>query len=311
MRNSFRFRCVFVLFIILFMPAMATGAKLMQTDEIKQGYIKHAALAQLYRWYLFYEHPDYGIDNALNILSSDIKVSSSLGDASGHEEYVKAVSQLPASWKNSHNVHMPSVVINSEGVINLTTDITYLNHGSLENDAIRTAELSYVMTLESDDTILPKFTQITIAQKSEGTTEAFVPSYRHNRVSSLIHYWMALIEDPSRNAEPVKEILSDEFSLNFSSGSITSFDQFREWLAGPGSQVVASTHEVSNLVTEEIAEGVFSATMDLDWNGILPNASEMTAKTRHSWVIEDDPTQRFARIRTMDVEILEPFAPKP
>ena len=283
----------------------------MQTDEIKQGYIKHASLTQLYRWYLFYEHADYGIDNALNILSNEINVISSLGEANGHDEYVKGVSQLPASWKNAHNVHIPSVSIDNQGVIRLTTDITYLNQGLLENDAVRTAELSYTMTLASDDTVLPKFTQISITQNADGTADAFTPSYRHNRVRSLVHYWMALIEDPARDAEPVKEILSNDFSLNFTSGSITSFDQFREWLAGPGSQVVASTHAISNFTTEEIAEDVFSATMDLDWNGILPDSSEMMAKTRHQWVIEDDPTQRFARIRTMDVEILEPFTPKP
>ena len=311
MKYSFHIRSLTILLVMLFTPTMATGTKLMQTDEIKQGYVKHATLAQLYRWYLYYEHPDYGIDNALNILSKDINVMSSLGEANGHADYASRVSQLPASWKNAHNVHVPTVTIDNQGEINLTTNITYLNQGLLDNDAVRTAELTYTMTLASDDTALPKFTQITIEQNADGTTDAFVPSYRHNRVSSLVHYWMALIEDPSRNAEPVKEILASEFSLNFTSGSITSYDQFSEWLAGPGSQVVASTHAISNLETEEITEGVFSATMDLDWNGILPNSSEMVAKTRHRWVIEDDPTRRFAQIRTMDVEILEPFAQKP
>ena len=50
--------------------------------------------------------------------------------------------------------------------------------------------------------------------------------------------------------------------------------------------------------------------MTFDWNGILPNATEMTAKTKHTWIVIDDPTERFARIKTMDVEVLEPFKPK-
>ncbi len=283
----------------------------MQTSEIKQGYKKHAALTQLYRWYLFYEHPEYGIDNALDILAEDINVKSGLGEANGHQQYSDRVAQLPADWKNAHNVGSPVVSIDEQGAIQLKTDITYLNEGMLEEGATRTAQLSYTMTLASNNTVLPKFTHIAIAQNEDGTTNEFQSSYRHNRVRSVVHYWMALIEDPSRNADPVKEILSDEFSLNFTSGSITSFDEFSRWLAGPGSQVVASTHKISNFSTTEITERTYTATMDLDWNGILPDSSEMTAKTKHHWVIEDDPKQRFPRIRTMDVDILEPFTPKP
>ena len=305
------FRSLIVLSLTGLLAPMATGAELMSTDEIKQGYTKHAALTQLYRWYLFYEHPDYGIENALDILSDDINVKSGLGEANGHQEYSDRVAQLPAHWKNAHHVGSPTVSIDDQGAIQLETDITYLNEGMLEESAVRTAQLRYTMTLATNNTVLPKFTRIAIAQKQDGATINFQSSYRHNRVRSLVHYWMALIEDPARNAEPVKEILSDEFSLNFSSGAITSFDQFSRWLAGPGSQVVASTHKISNFSTAETAELTYTATMDLDWNGILPDSTEMTAKTRHHWIIEDDPKKRFPRIRSMDVDIIEPFAPKP
>ena len=187
--------------------------------------------------------------------------------------------------------------------------ITYLNEGMMEGGTVRSAELSYTTTLAPSDTVLPKFTGIQIDQNSEGTVEAFRDVYPENRLLSLVHYWLALIEDPARNPEPVREILADEFALNFSSGVIKDFEGFKIWLAGPGSQVEASTHELSNFSHEVLADGNYKMNVDFDWQGILPDGNEMVAKTRHTWTVTDNPADRFAKISNVDVEILEPFAP--
>jgi hypothetical protein len=36
----------------------------------------------------------------------------------------------------------------------------------------------------------------------------------------------------------------------------------------------------------------------------------MIVKTRHRWAVMDIPAERFARIKSVDVEVLKPFAPK-
>lgn len=282
----------------------------MTTQEIKEGFRKHAALTQLYRWYLLYEEPKYGIENQLDILDKDVTVKSGLGEAKGHEQYAKRVKQIPTTWKNAHDVKSTAVTLGEDGSITMTANITYLNEGLLKDGGVRSADLTYTTVLKATDTVLPDFTSIEIAQNSEGKAEAFVSEYDNNRMRSLVHYWLALIEDPSRNPEPVREILADGFSLNFSSGAITDFDGFKAWLAGPGSSVVASTHEIGDFSQEGIGENQYKVSMTFDWNGILPNKAEMTAKTKHTWVVIDDPTERFARIKTVDVEVLEPFKPK-
>jgi hypothetical protein len=48
-------------------------------DQIKQGYIEHAVIAQLHRWYQPYENNDLPIDNSLDILTEDVKIKSGLG----------------------------------------------------------------------------------------------------------------------------------------------------------------------------------------------------------------------------------------
>ncbi len=282
----------------------------MSPEEIKNGYKVNAAFAQFYRWYQYYERSEGGIDNALDILTQDVNVKSGLGEANGHEEYKARVTQLPTSWKNAHFPKDPKVTFNADGSTSISSELTYLNEGLNPDGKIRQAELTYTMALTQGDDVLPKFSAIKIEQNSESEAETFVDAYAINRMRSLVHYWLTLIEDPSRNPEPLQEILSDEFTLNFSSGAITTYDDLKEWLAGPGSQVSASTHVISDFAAEENEDGTYSIQMDFDWEGILPNGAELVAKTRHSWTATNDVTERFARIKSVDVEILEPFHPK-
>lgn len=305
--SKFAISAALAAFPLIASPAF--GADPMSTEEITAGYKKHAALTQLHRWYLLYEEPRYGIENQLDILTEDVRVASGLGEAKGHDQYAERVQQIPTEWQNAHNVKSTGVEIAEDGTVSLSANITYLNQGLLPDGAVRSADLTYTTTLVPSDGVLPKFADIEIAQNSEGTTEAFVSEYGDNRMLSLVHYWLALIEDPARDPEPVREILVEDFSLNFSSGAITDFDGFKDWLAGPGSAVKASTHEIGDFMQEETSENTYKVTMTFDWNGIAPNDTHLLAKTRHSWVVEDDPTERFARIKTVDVEVLEPFRP--
>ena len=295
------------------LPVPSAGAADMADPtvaEIELGFRRHAALTQFHRWYLLYEEPRYGIANQLDILRPDIVVSSGLGTARGHDEYAARIEELPTSWKNAHHLKGAAVTFAEDGTVLLTADITYLNEGLLPDGAVRSAELTYRTTLVPSDDVLPKFSAITIEQNADGTAETFESAYGDNRMKALAHYWLALIEDPSRNAAPVREILADGFTLNFSSGAITDFEGFEAWLAGPGSAVRASTHRIENFSQKQLDNGDYSVSMEFDWNGLLPDDTQMVARTRHSWLVEDDPTERFARIKRMDVEVLEPFRPK-
>ena len=280
-------------------------------QEIENGFRRHAALTQLHRWYLLYEEPRYGIDNALDALAPDVRVVSGLGEAKGHEQYAARVEQLPTSWKNAHDVRETKVEFGDDGSISMRAEITYQNQGLLPDGAVRTADLTYRTRLVPGDGPLPRFTDIAIEQNSESTTETFTSEYDENRARALVHYWLTLIEDPSRDPEPVRDILADDVSLNFSSGAITDFEGFKAWLAGPGSAVRASTHRIENFAVERTGDDAMRVTMEFDWHGIAPNEQRLVARTRHTWAVKDDPTERFARIASMDVEVLEPFRPKP
>lgn len=287
-----------------------SAAAEMTVQDIKDGYKANAALTQFYRWFQFYERPDGGIENALDILAEDIFVKSTLGEANGKDEYQARVESLPTTWKNSHKINSVDVEIDNAGSVSLTADVTYQNIGAGPEGVIGQAELSYAMTFDVSSEAFPKLAKVEISNASQGVAEAYYDAYPENRVRSLVHHWLTIIEDPSRNPEPFKEILAENPEINFSSGLIQDYEGLASWLAGPGSQVAASTHIIEDLEVTEIQGGNWQAVMIFDWAGLLPDGTQLVAKTQHTWVVGNDVTERFARVKKVDVEVLEPFRPK-
>lgn len=279
-------------------------------EAIRNGYKKHAALAQLYRWYLYYERPDALLKNQIDILAENIRVKSPRGEVTNRAAYAKAVQTLPRTWRNAHFVHRHKVTVNADGTIAMTAEITYLNLGIKKDGGLTAARIGYATSLVGSKSVLPKFTNIVIKPVGAVTDKVYRSAYGENRVKSLMHYWLALIEDPARRLEPFKEILADGFVLNFSTGAIKDFATFEKWFRGPASSVAASTHFPSNVVVQRTGDNSYKLAADFGWEGFLKNGQEMTAKTRHIWLVVDDPAARFARIQRMDVTLLKPFARK-
>ncbi len=307
------FFSVLILISSLALPRAGHSEENLSIQEIKQSYQRHAALTQLHRWYLAYEHPDYDMRHQLDILDPAIHVSSTLGTANGHAEYVARVQQIPSQWQNGHFVDSTTFQIQPDGTLKLHADITYQNRGMLPEGQIRRVALSYAMGLAFGTEALPKFTHIKITPKEAAhnsgasSGSALTQAYGHNRLRSLVHYWLTLIETPERAPEPVREILAKDFNLNFPSGTISTYEAFAAWLAGPASQIAASAHKISDFSYTVSADGIYDMTLILDWTGLLPDMTQMRAKTRHQWLVEDIVTDRYAKIQEINVEILVPF----
>lgn len=298
--------------VLALIPALGNTA-MAQTNaptetEIRESYHEQGARAQLHRWYQYYENTKVGLPNQLDILAEDVTVISANGTAESREAYEAFIGQLPADWKNSHDLQDSDITVNGDGTLGLTGEIAYQNIGILPEGAVRANSISYHAALRTTDTALPLFKRIEITTGDEIDAGEFTNMYPQNRLLSLIHYWMALVEHPDRSAEPFLEILADDIDIDFGSRPITSFDGIADWVAGPASSVEASRHYVHNFSYQTLGADHYELTVDLDWNGIRPDGVQMTAKTRHIWTVRDEPTERFARIEKIRVEQLEPFA---
>lgn len=69
---------------VLLAPLSVQGQTMLTAEQIKQGYIEHATLAQLHRWFLPYENYAVPIKNSLDILTNGVSIKSSLGESVGH-----------------------------------------------------------------------------------------------------------------------------------------------------------------------------------------------------------------------------------
>ena len=279
--------------------------------DLRDSHRRHAALAQFHRWFLLYENPDYGVENALDALAPDVTVASGLGTAVGHDAYRTRVAELPATWQNAHRVRDADVTFPDDGTTRLTAQVTYLNRGLRPDGSVRTAELTYEATLADADPVLPRFTAIRIEQQSEGDADAFAPAYAENRLRSLAHHWLALVEHPDRAVEPFRAVLAEGFVLNFSSGPIDTMDGLATWLAGPASAVDASGHRIDRFAFAPIAgrPDAYRVELAFAWHGLTSDGDRVTARTGHTWTVTDDPMERFARLERVDVEVLEPLRP--
>lgn len=281
----------------------------MTEQDIRNGFKEHAAKAQFYRWYQYYERSEGGVENAVDILSPDVRVKSTLGEAKGTDAYRQRVAQLPTIWKNAHFVNNVETTVEEDGTVSLNAEITYLNEGANEDGSLRAADLKYTTKLAPSDVLLPKFTSIEIDLDKMSDVTVYKDAYAANRALSVVHYWLAIIEDPARDPEPAKEILADGFALNFSSGAITDFDGLKTWLTGPAAAVSASSHTLKNFSARSENDENIEITFGFDWQGITPDGTRLEAETLHNWTLTNDVTERFARIKSVDVEIIKPFQP--
>jgi hypothetical protein len=262
----------------------------MTSATISNSYRKHAALAQLHRWYQIYEEPASSLANQLDILDPGVRLKSGLGEGVGHEAYTKRIAAIPRTWKNAHFVNATVIDIHADGSIDMTVQLTYLNVGIKPDGAVRTAALSYATKLISTDNMLPRFTDITIAQLSEGEVPIFKEAYSENRMKSLLHYWLALIGNPARDADDFAEIFADGFSLNAMGKSIASLDDFLGWILGAGTSFANSAHEIARFSVREIGPQRYEVLADINFHNVPTNKMQLRFQAINN------PAERFARI---------------
>lgn len=280
-------------------------------DVIRDSYHEKAAVTQLMRWFQYYENNAVGLDNQRDILMEGFSVVSPSGKAEGRDQYEVAVQQFPTDWQNAHDVRDVAVRLNEDGTLGLTAGIIYSNIGIAEDGAVSAQRIGYEAVLEyTGDEQLPRFSSMVITPIAPEPVTDFNDTYVQNRLASLVNYWIALVEHPGRDPEPFREILAPELDIKFSAegDTYTSYDDIATWVTGPVSSLPATRHVISPVSYSVLGDGRYELSVGFDWLGMRPDGKRMSAKTQHTWVVTDDPIERFARVERIRVEMIEPFA---
>jgi hypothetical protein len=264
---------------------------------------EHFAKVQLYRWFQLYEREmnSVRIANQLDILAEDVYIESPDIQTSGKENYPGRI--IPYKhWKNAFHLKNVRVSELNLGIISVEAEILYQNiqeFGQKNSYVVR-----YKTEMEPRTEALPVFKKILLEPilKSKLT---FEDTYPQNRIKSLIHYFFGNLEKLDGNTKPFKEILSDGFELNFLDKKlIDSPEKFESWLKKYPGQLLESRYTLKDYHIKQLEKDEFRLEMDIQWNGLSLDEVKLFEKIRHIWIIADDDSLPFAKIKQAKVEIL-------
>ncbi len=269
----------------------------------------HAVKTQYYRWYQLYEREitPRRIENQMDILSDEVEITSVAGTLKGKAGYPERLN-VYKGWKNAHHVQFANVKSYKDGTLRVDVEIIYQNiKPTGEKNQVRIAYDIYTNPYKSS--ALPKLNVVNLRPVEQLEVSEFKDAYPTNRVLALMHYWLFNIEKMDGNLEPFKAILADEFELKFSKKSIiTNFEDFKVWVKNAGLETSQTNHFPENIVISELSENEYKLEVEFVWRGRNSKGAAMKAHTLHTWLIEDNIEEPFARIKNINVAYKEPFS---
>lgn len=281
-------------------------------NSMKSTKAEHAAKTQLYRWYQFYERDIYDkqrLDNQLEILAKDVVIKSMAGEMQGRHNYPTRLSAYKG-WTNAHHVQNINVISLKDGNIHMEADILYQNkneHGKRADYTIR-----YDTKLKQNDGLLPVFKSLHLQPTGSVEKETLDDAYPTNRVKSLLHYWLFNVEQLDGNPAPFAELLDKDFELYFITDDgkpLTTLKAVETWLESGPKMLKSTSHYLEDFEIETVNNNTYKVSARLKWLGIDINDNSLTGITDNRWIVTDDPSERFARIKEIKVEWLEEPGP--
>nr|WP_321510285.1 hypothetical protein [uncultured Hyphomonas sp.] len=281
----------------------AKGTTDAETEKrLRESYIKHATLAQLHRWFQYFENAECGLANHVDTLDDEVSARAIDTNTSGLKAYLEAITPPVARRRKAHVLKNQSIDISADGSIHLKAEIDILIPDQMSKGNVLRLPAEFEAILAPTQTVLPKFTEIRITQSGPEQTPEYQETYQNHRVRSLVHHFTAIVEDPSRNPEPFREVLSDEFSLNYTETPMTDFESVKAWVAGALSSVVASNHQIHDVSFEVTTHGDYLITVRMESRALFPDGSGITSKNTQTWTLTDNPADRFPKIRKIIID---------
>ncbi len=264
----------------------------MDAGMISSGHRIHSAVSQVYRWFLFYDATDGKLDHHLDTLAVSATFRSPEGTFPTRDDYAVDIFDVPTEWQHAHFVRRMSARFVDPDRVRLNADITYLNRGLLEGDAIQSSNLVFDFLVARDSNPLPAIEELSVQARQVGQTTEFRSSYVENRMRSLLHHWLALVEQLDTNPELLREILRPQLIEQFPATGLTDLD----WLPSRAAAGSSIHYRVRNVEIEEFQPGEFQIDADLDWYALTPNGKIVRGEVLQTLLVIDDPTRRYPQI---------------
>lgn len=268
-------------------------------NAFQMSQLEHKVLTQFHRWYQVYEVPftDQRILNQADILSDDIEIISMAGTTRGKSEQATKL-RLFDGWQNAHHVLCTDIQPINDEEASLEAEILYEN---IRPDGSQHCyKIHYTTKLQCRADKLPLFKTIQLTPIEAVEPFRFDSAYELNRVTSLVHYWLYLLESGQTQADALSEVLADSFEMNWSSGSpITSLEQLMGSLEVDRKAHKAVAYSLQKVERLKSTEHAFQVHVSLLRETVSLEGVSSITEVHQDWWLEDDRNERFARIKKM------------
>ncbi len=294
------------------------------TSIIMGSFRTQAALSQFFRWFQFYEHEKASLNHQTTIVAPEIQFDSNQGFATGVEAYQTTIHKIPRVWQNSHFVSDVHIERDKNNMLMLDADIIFLNRGALVQNHILGSRLKIKSQFNDDftsvaeaseqtdkESALPLMRRMNVSSSQNGKVKEYQSSYAQNRLKSLLHYWLHLIENPNRSLDDFEVILTETYRTEFSEEDFASEVGMQGWLVRPEASAKAMHYRVRNIQIEELDMNKYSLKAEMDWYGLIENDEQVTGRVNQIFAVIDDPHDPYAKISAFEEEEVVPGAPRP
>lgn len=297
---------VWVLLISSIVSVQAQDNK--RINVYKAKHQENRALVQYYRWFQVFEIPqnEKRISNHMEILSDSVKIVTNLGTQSG-EDGMKGFLSYVKDWKNMHHIEQTNFNSNDDGTFTLDADIVYQN--TLPDGKMNTYKLHYTTHLETGktDIDLPIFTSLELLPTETITPAVFIDAYPKNRSTAFIYYWFSLIDNFDTKKDVLKQLIASHCNLNVFDKKASNPMEFIEIMTTALKDIKIGMHTPMNIEVTEKGDDTFAVSFDIEWLGLGYDGREITGKVHNDWILENDANDKFAKIKEMYVEMIEPY----
>lgn len=266
---------------------------------------RHISLTQYYRLFEIFERHNSNNKDFLDLLMEDVKFKDSSKQLVGRKallEYAKHFSEVSISY------HTKEVTVTSiaDGKYMVTADILCQQDDVRHQNKDLLIQCKLIL-IEGKKT-LPLIESIELNSVKNMDCSQYKDSYAYNRARAIAHFWIYILENLDEYIDCYDEIIAPEFLVQTKTGDkITSMDDYRTWLRAGDARVSYTSHQYKSFEVISEENGEIEIKFNFDWQGYSIDHQPMIAESQHRWIILDNPENRFACIKEIEMYMIIPF----
>lgn len=261
----------------------------------------------IYKWFSYYENTRSAERTALvkALLDEEISFLNTLLPISGLDHFQDFIDEIEV-YEISNFIEEISMYPCGVGMYTVNADVR--TQASNKAGHVQEFALDFVADVQIEKNFDVKFLRVKVKQSALATSNAFQSQYASHRAHAVIHQCMGLIERKLNNEEAINAIFPSVFSVQaLYHGTVHTKAEIIDWIAKMHERLNNISLTPVNVVTEICENNRFETSFDLLIEGDNKDGDRVGSLSKNKWTIEDNPNEEYGKVRSIEVEKLDPI----